>query len=141
MVRRRVITSFTLLSVAAAGCRGSEPVRGNQSAEARRLQAASQGLCDAQVLVSEGRIREAAAVFEDRTHAYLHELADKVGDVDRAIAADLLEAKERLEVALDDPQASDPEGVAAAIGEVQRALADAAEAVDLPAPLCREGAS
>jgi hypothetical protein len=141
MTRGHMALWLGLVSVVAAGCRASEPAAGSQSPEARQLQAASQGLCDAQVLISDGKISEAADVFEDRTHAYLHELAEEVQDVDRAIAAELLEAKERLEVALDAPQASDPAAVAVSIAELQRALADAAAAVDLPRPLCREGAS
>jgi hypothetical protein len=140
VTRSRIVPSLVVAALVAVGCRATEPAAESRSPRGQRLQAASQGLCDAQVLVSDGKISDAAEVFEERTHAFLHELADEVQDVDRGAAARLLEAKERLEEALAAPR-TDPGGVAEIITELQRAVSGAASAVDLPTPLCREGAS
>ena len=107
--------------------------------EEERLQAASQGLCDAQVLVSEGRVRDAASVFRAETHDYLHELAGRLQSSDPAAAAGLLEAKQPVEQALE--RGADPPGTQALLGRLRRALGDAAAAAGLPTPLCREGAA
>jgi hypothetical protein len=141
VTRSRNVPTLVVAALVAVGCRATDPAAGSRSPNERRLQSASQGLCDAQVLVSDGNISDAAEVFEERTHTFLHELADQVQDVDRRAAARLLEAKERLEEALADPRGADPGGVAAIITELQRAVSEAASAVHLPTPLCREGAS
>jgi DNA-binding MurR/RpiR family transcriptional regulator len=107
-------------------------------ARAPRLQAASQGLCDAVVFASEGRLRDAATVFDAETHDYLHALARMLQEVDPAAAADLLEAKERVESVLDI--GADPLAAQDLLVRLQRAVRDAALAADLPTPLCRDGA-
>jgi hypothetical protein len=107
-------------------------------ARAPRLQAASQGLCDAVVFASEGRIRDAARVFDAETHDYLHELARMLQEVDPAAAGDLLEAKEQVESVLDI--GADPLAAQDLLVRLQRAVRDAALAADLPTPLCRDGA-
>ncbi|MGH2764498.1 MAG: hypothetical protein ACRDKA_01080 [Actinomycetota bacterium] len=135
---RRTI-AFAVLILMGASCSGDQAGAGG--GEEARLQLASQGLCDAQVLASEADVRRAADVFDRETHAYLHELAAELQEIDRAAAADLLEAKQRLESALADPAGADPQGVVVLITDLQRALGDAAEAAALPAPLCRDGAS
>jgi DNA-binding MurR/RpiR family transcriptional regulator len=108
-------------------------------ATAPRLQAASQGLCDAVVFASQGRVRDSARVFDAETHDYLHELARMLQDVDPAAAADLLEAKERVESVLDI--GADPLAAQDLLVRLQRAVRDAALAADLPTPLCRDGAA
>jgi hypothetical protein len=81
----------------------------------------------------------ATTVFEDEAHDYLHRLAARLQEIDRAAAGRLLEATQRLEDALG--MRADPESLASLLGELQRALTDGAEAADLPPPLCRDGAS
>jgi hypothetical protein len=108
-------------------------------ARAPRLQAASQGLCDAVVFASEGRVRDAAQVFDAETHDYLHELARMLQEVDPAATADLLEAKEQVESVLDI--GADPLAAQDLLVRLQRAMRDAARAADLPTPLCRDGAA
>ena len=104
-----------------------------------RLQAASQGLCDAEALASAGRVGEAAQVFDAETHDYLHELAGMLQEIDPAAAADLLEAKQRVESALADGQGAG--GTEDLLAELQRALQDAAVAADLPRTPCSQAGS
>jgi len=135
MLRMRITTMALVLALAAVAC--SDEVGGREA----RLQRASQGLCDAQVHAFEANVRRAAAVFDAESHAFLHELAADLEDIDRAAAANLLEAKQRVERALVDPIRSDPQEVILLLAGLQRALGEAAEATGLPAPLCRNGAS
>jgi hypothetical protein len=125
----------TLLALTLAAC--SDQAGGSEVG----LQRASQGLCDAQVLAVESNVPRAATVFDREAHGFLHELAADLEEVDRAAAAGLLEAKQRLEAILADPVRADPQEVAVLITELQRALRDGAEAAGLPTPLCGEGAS
>ena len=125
----------TLLALTLAAC--SDQAGGSEAG----LQRASQGLCDAQVLASESNVPRAASVFDREAHGFLHELAADLEEVDRAAAAGLLEAKQRLEAILADPVRADPQDVVVLITELQRALREGAEAAGLPTPLCREGAS
>jgi hypothetical protein len=101
-----------------------------------RLRAASQGLCDAEALASEGRVGEAGQVFDAETHDYLHELAAMLQEVDPAAAAELLEAKQRVESALAD--GDDAAGTEDLLVRLQLALQDAAEAADLPRTRCAQ---
>jgi hypothetical protein len=132
-------TAVILLLVALAAPACTDDAAPASPPENRRLQTASQGLCDAQILASEGRIRDAASVFQADTHAYLHDLARRLREVDPETAAELLEAKQRVERAL--AEGGDPPETQDLLLRLQRALGDAAAAVDLPAPLCREGAA
>lgn len=132
---------FTLVALGLVGAACAEQASDGAGREEARLQDASQGLCDAQVLVSRGDVVEAAQVFEGETHAYLHELADLLQGVDREAAATLLRVKQRFEEVVATPERADPEAAAALIPELQRALIEAAEAAGLPRPLCREGAT
>jgi hypothetical protein len=135
-VTHSIVALFVALSLAA--CTEEEGAQAG-GAEVNRLQAASQGLCDAQVEASRGRLRDAREIFDAETHAYLHELAARLQETDRAVAAELLEAKQRVEAAF--RSARDPTGLEELLVALQRALGDAAEAAGLPAPLCRGGAS
>jgi hypothetical protein len=132
-------SSALLIAVTLAGVACSEGQADPRPARERRLQAASQGLCDALFLASQGRIRDAGSVFYAETHAYLHELAAELQETDPAAAAGLLEAKQRVERVLES--GADPMGAHELLTRLQRALGDAALAAGLPAPLCREGAA
>jgi hypothetical protein len=132
----RLIAPILLAATVLAGACTEQPPppKGPQ-----RLQTASQGLCDAVVFASEGRLRDAASVFDAETHDYLHELARMLQEVDSAAAADLLEAKEQVESVLDI--GADPLAAQELLVRLQRAVRDAALAADLPTPLCRDGAA
>jgi hypothetical protein len=136
MLRMRI--TATLVALALAACSDAS---GEADGLEARLQRASQGLCDAQFLAFESNVPRAAAVFQGETHAFLHELAADLQETNRAAAAALLEAKQRVERALEDPARAEPQEVVVLITELQRALRDGAEAAGLPTPLCREGAS
>jgi hypothetical protein len=136
----RMAVAVLCAAVLATGCGGDgtgEASEGNGRPD--RLQVASQGLCDAQLAASEGRVREAEDIFYADSHGYLHELARRLQDTDPAAAAELLEAKQRLESALET--SADPPGTQQLIIELERALRDAARSADLPVPLCARGAS
>lgn len=126
----RILVLILLGAVLLASC--AEP----QAAppEEPRLRGASQGLCDAAALASEGRVGEAGEVFDAETHDYLHELAGMLQEVDPAAAAELLEAKQRVESALAD--GDDAAGTEDLLAKLQLALQDAAEAADLPRTPC-----
>ncbi len=136
MVPMRIAVLFLVLTLAACSDESGEE-RGLES----RLPGASQGLCDAQVLAGESNVPDAAAVFNDEVHGFLHELAAVVQRTDRAVAAELLEAKQRVERIFEDPVRAPPQEVVVLLTELQRALGQAAEAAGLPRPLCREGAT
>lgn len=137
MVRMRIATLCLSLVLAACTNASGEEQEGLEA----RLPGASQGLCDAQVLASEANVPGAAAVFDGEVHGFLHELAAVVQQSDRTAAADLLEAKQRVERAFEDPARAPPQQVVVLLSELQRALGQAAKAAGLPTPLCREGAS
>jgi hypothetical protein len=134
-IRRSALLTVVMLAAVACSQGRAAPVPDRE----RRLRTASQGLCDALFLASQGRVRDAATVFYAETHAYLHELAAELQETDPAAAAGLLEAKQRVERVLDS--GADPVGAHELLTRLQRALGDAALAAGLPPPLCREGAS
>lgn len=136
--------TFVFVAIAAfamAGCAGGDQgaIAGGSSRQ-QRLDRASQGLCDALVAASEGRVEEAAEVFDRETHDFLHELAGALSEEHRAVAASLLRAKQRVEAAFEDPVRGDPP-VADLLGQLQGALGEAADAAGLGPPLCREEAA
>lgn len=72
---------------------------------------------------------QAASVFLDRSHDGLHRLADDVASLDREIAGTLLEAKQRVELAVDAGRGGalqdSLQNLATASGEALRALGGA----------------
>lgn len=81
---------------------------------------------------------EAASVFIDRSHDGLHRLADDVASVDRRIAAAVLEAKQRVELAAD---AGRGEALQDSLQELATASGDALRALGIAEPPCvREAA-
>lgn len=77
-------------------------------------------MCEASAAASDGKLGDAKAIFEDN-HTALHELAARASDTDRASAAALLRAKEKVEADLrrSTPRqlADDLEALAAAVAE------------------------
>lgn len=122
---RRVIVALVVV-VLAASCTGSEEKPAPTAGQSRRPQVAIEGLCEAETLAAGGLQEEAQQVFQDQSHAYLHELAAQLQDRDRELAGQLLEAKQEVEVALQEM--SDPETLAFRIGEL-RAVVESAVAV------------
>jgi len=66
-------------------------------------------------------------VFFDDAHDGLHDLASRSADVDRAVTADLLRAKERIEALMDSSSASD---LQSALAELANATGAAARTLD-----------
>lgn len=92
-----VLVGAAIGAIARSGDGGSDPMRGPSFAAAR------DGLCQAGQAASRGDAAGARAVFFDRSHQPLHELAAAAQERDRAAAARLLEAKERVESGLEKP--------------------------------------
>lgn len=98
------LTGLALLALLLAACGGSSGsgtktvTVGGEQVTVARLVDAHAGLCEAA-----GRPATARALFFDRAHEAIHTVARGVEDVDRAQAAALLEAKEKVEAELDKP--------------------------------------
>jgi hypothetical protein len=118
---------------------GDDDATALPSAE-EQLTMATRGLCEAMDLAADGDVPGAERAFQDRVHAYLHDLADRVATFDRPAAAELLVAKQRVEEALRRPEPG-PDEVASLLEELQRELSDAADAAGLPPASCTEGAT
>jgi hypothetical protein len=89
-----------VLLVLAAACGGSDGVDETVTVDGARVAVAP--LVDAQEALCQAAARpdQARALFFDRSHEALHTVARGLDDVDRAQAAQLLEAKETVESAL-----------------------------------------
>jgi hypothetical protein len=110
-------------SVPGSGALG--PVTAEAAAEAVR------GLCD---LESATGRAEAEATFLDRSHETLHEIATATEVRDRGAAADLLEAKQRVEADL--AGADLPPEFADHVGALLDATGAALDTIGLDAPAC-----
>lgn len=130
------LSLFAALIVVGAACGSS-----GASGRAARLDEAVEGLCEATTLAQGGDVEAAAEVFQDRSHEYLHVLADDLSDRDRASAARLLEAKQRVEAAFGDPISAGPQETAALLRDLQSALGEAATAAGLDPSTCGEDAA
>lgn len=93
-----------------AGCSGSSPgsspspgrtiVDGKDTVPVARLVDAAAGLCQARKVAATDPVAARAAFF-DRSHEALHIVARVLEPVDRPLAAQLLEAKQKVEAELD----------------------------------------
>lgn len=92
------VLTLALVAVACGGsASGGDTVTvGGEKVTVARLVDAHAGLCEAAASPATAR-----ALFFDRAHEALHAVARGVEDVDRAQAADLLQAKEKVESKLD----------------------------------------
>jgi hypothetical protein len=135
-----MVAAFACAAVVSlVACSPAEPARTTEpigQAEDLRLQIAFQGLCDAATLAQAGEVQPAADMFQDRSHEYLHELADRLSMTDRAAAARLLESKERVEAAIADPSTASPPQVSALITALEAELASAAQTLGMSRPVC-----
>ncbi|HZA27503.1 MAG TPA: hypothetical protein VE915_07655 [Actinomycetota bacterium] len=119
---RRLIVAVGL-TVLATACTGTGQKTDSTAQGSSSPQAAVTGLCEAQSLASGGGLDEARQVFQDQSHAYLHQLAAELQERDRSLAAELLEAKQQVERALQ--AGADPELLADLIGRL-RAVVESA---------------
>lgn len=98
---RCVFLSLGLVVIALSACSSTESA---PAAPTSRFRSAFVGLCQARQQA--GDAASARATFFDESHQALHELAIELEGTDRGDAARLLEAKARVEVALDRPSTS-----------------------------------
>lgn len=83
------------------------------------------GVCAAREAAADGD--DVRAVFYDRAHEGLHQLASDAASLDRSVAARVLRSKERVEAILDGEARGD---ATAALRELSEAASDAAAMVD-----------
>ena len=109
MLRWAAVLALALLAAACGG---------NRDSEDRTITVAGQPVAVAPLVDAHAALCQAAAEpdaarrhFFDRAHDPLHTVAEALEDVDRAQAAQLLQAKERVESELSDPPASLPDDV------------------------------
>lgn len=104
MLRRAAVAALVALAVACGGDSGDGTITvAGQPVAVAPLVDAHQALCDAAASPATAR-----AVFFDRAHEQLHTVARALEDVDRAQAAELLVAKEKVEGELGAPPAGLP---------------------------------
>ncbi|MGH8870451.1 MAG: hypothetical protein ACRDWS_00520 [Acidimicrobiia bacterium] len=84
---------------------------------------AASGLCEASTKAETGDASGAGEVFYDIVHQPLHDLAAETSEVDRAVAARLLEAKEAVESGFDTNQPDLNEDFRALVVATDEALA------------------
>ena len=126
------------LTVSSVGCAGRGSRGASSDPEQRRMTDAGRALCEAASSAREGNVGEAERLFQDRVHAYLHDLADRLSTFDRQAVGDLLVAKQQVEAALGS--SPDPGDVADLLEELGVALAAAGEEAGLTAPMCEAAA-
>ena len=137
MSRRALTAAVFALAVVAAAC-GDGGDAGEPSPSSSfgvvtgdAATTAVLGLCD---LTNATDVLEAGATFLDRSHATLHAIAAAADGRDRASAAALFEAKQRVEAALARPELPPrfQRDVETLIGTTREAL----DAIGLDAPAC-----
>ena len=137
MSRRALRAAVFALAVVAAAC-GADLDAGEPSPSSSfgvvtpdAATTAVLGLCD---LTNATDVVEAGATFLDQSHATLHAIAAAADARDRASAAALFEAKQRVEAALARPELAPrfQRDVETLIGTTR----DALDAIGLDAPAC-----
>lgn len=126
-----------LLAVAllAAACDDQEAA-GASDAEVAEFRAAVDGLCQTASSMGQNDVSQALQIFGDRTHAYLHDLADDLLTRDRALAAKLQETKVAVEIALRDPSFYGRPEIARRFRDLHNTLLRAAKVMGLPQVGC-----
>jgi nitrous oxide reductase accessory protein NosL len=94
----RTLVLGIVVSIVLAGCGTDEEPGSTPAAGDEALTRAVRGVCKARDAVA-GSIAPSWRIFQDEAHDALHELARQVTEENRAAAAALLEAKQRVEVA------------------------------------------
>lgn len=119
---RALVVALALVGLAAAACGGPEP-------------AATPTLLTALCEASAAAPADAVRIFERDVHRPLHDLAAQVTEGDRRVAARLLQAKNAVESAVEDPGS----GLQPRLDELVAATRDALVSVGMPAPACPGG--
>lgn len=94
MRRLATITACAALTLGLAACGNDNPAGENDLDHSAMPSTGYAGLCDAIAAAQAGDKEQAVKLFD---HGPLHDLAAGVTDIDRALAADLLRAKEQAE--------------------------------------------
>jgi hypothetical protein len=115
----RWITSLTLACALVLPACGSDP-----TGPGGELGTALEGLCEARRLAERGLVGDAETTFQDRAHAYLHELARETARTDREAAGRLLEGKQLVEQAFAEP--AEPPILARLLEDLRHRTAEAA---------------
>lgn len=126
-----IATTISFLAVACASSGGSAT-----AAAPADLTLALAGLCRAAESARAGDLFEAQRTFENRSHAFLHELAAMGQDRARTAVARVLEVKQRVEAALGPGGGSRPADVEALLLDLESATRELAGALGTPAPRC-----
>lgn len=127
MTRARLASGVLLaLSLPLAACSTDDENPGTQD----EFSVAADGLCRTAAVADD--LAAARSVFYDTVHQPLHQLADDAAAEDRRAAAALLEAKQRVESALDTADPLLP----AAVDELVDATGNALDTLDRPGPDC-----
>lgn len=103
MSRTRVAAAVLILFVILAGLVALAVTAGDGSDDETSpapATAVHRGLCRALQAAEAGDREAARAAFFDRSHVGLHELAARAAEIDRSLAADLLEVKQQVEAIL-----------------------------------------
>lgn len=127
-----VVVLMLLTMVACGGERASDEAAGQHDSESSDLVSAVEGVCAARDEASESP-EDAAATFLDRSHDGIHRLADRVATADRAVAAEVLEAKQAVEAAADE---LDPDALHRALASLAVSSGDALTSLNLDVPAC-----
>lgn len=127
----RTITTLALLALFGVGACSDD---GSPTVETASTGTADadyfETLCAVLAAANAGDVAAANAGFD---HGPLHELAEGVTDIDRGVAADLLEAKEAVESALAE-DSTDPAEAAALVLDLTEATRAAYGAAGEPVP-------
>lgn len=124
--------AVTALLAACGDAGGEPPPAADRTADDVGGDAIVAALCEAERTTD---AEEARRLFLSEVHAPLHDLARDVGEVDRQVAARLLESKQRVEAVVED-------GNVAEITEAMSSLTDATlesyETLGTPVSSCDE---
>lgn len=120
--RRHVVRSFARMGVAVLVVLSSVTACSGRSTQGDPYPLAAKGLCAAAASAVAGDVAGAESHFYDTAHQPLHDLAAEVSEIDRVLAARLLEAKEAVESGLEEDQVEMGDAFRSLIGAVNESL-------------------
>ena len=134
----RRVSSVTTMAMAVSLMAGACGPSGGSATTAAPadLTVALAGLCRAAELARAGDLFEARRTFQNQSHAFLHELAAMTNGQARSAVARLLEAKQRVEMALGPEGSAIPAEVGTLLEKLEAATRDLAGELGTPAPRC-----
>jgi hypothetical protein len=133
------VVAATFLGLLGAACGGSTDAAPSASPSAGTAPEVHSflSLCSMSADVAAGDVASAEATFQDDVHETLHELADRLGSTDRAIAAAVLEATSKVEADLAQAE-PDPAKLGTDVGGLTAAMSEALGAAGFEVPACPE---